>query len=175
MAYEGSHLDEALKAFGRVVELQPDNWLGYMMRGIVLQTRGRLAEAEADYRRAIALGGDSSAHSNLGALFYQQGRFEEAVKTFRESVRLEPQEPANHRNLGDALAHFGRRAEARQEYREAARLIRGRLEVNPNDGLAMRCLPSSRRRRAGQGRPRSTQPAPASWRRVRQPWSIGWR
>jgi predicted TPR repeat methyltransferase len=83
-------------------------------RGLALHGEGRLNEAEASYREALArLPGRPSTLTNLGALLLQQGRAAEALPLLDEALAAQPganPEAASHRAL--ALAELGRDAEA---------------------------------------------------------------
>jgi len=82
-------------------------WMAFTLAW-VLQGSGRPAEAEAEYRRAIALDPDyASAFHNLGNTLVSLGRFEAAIATFRRVVELEPGHPQAHKALGHAYRETG--------------------------------------------------------------------
>ena len=62
------------------------------------------------------------AHLNLGAVFQNEGRLNEALAEYREAARLLPGYFRVHSNLGSLLDDLGRPAEALAEYRLALRL-----------------------------------------------------
>jgi tetratricopeptide (TPR) repeat protein len=66
-------------------------------------------------------------HDWLGVAFAKEGRYPEAIKEFRESIRLTPDAAETHRNLGNALASTGSVEGAIAEFKQAVRL-------DPNDG-----------------------------------------
>lgn len=71
--------------------------------------RGVAGEAENHYREALRLQPGHAAHlSNLGALFFDQGRVHEAEETLREALVLDPQQASAHINLGQLLLSLGR-------------------------------------------------------------------
>ena len=127
----GRHQD-ALRAFQRVTELQPDTAWGYQMLGTTYHALGQRDLARVNYEKAIALG-HARAHSNLGVLHYEEGRYAEAAASFHQAVTLEPGSPAKHRNLGDAYMRLGRRRDARAAYERAVDLSRQQLNENPGD------------------------------------------
>ena len=57
-----------------------------------------------------------------------QGKLDEAIKEYREAIRLNPDDPYVHGNLGIVLSEQGKLDEAIKEYREAIRL-------NPDDPI----------------------------------------
>jgi len=71
----------------------------YALRALVEIARGQDAEAEADYRRALALeepeetASSTWVRSLYGRFLYQHGRFGEARMLFAEALRILPQYP----------------------------------------------------------------------------------
>lgn len=66
------------------------------------------------------------AHNNMGILYAQHNRNDEAIYHFQESVRLNPKGVVGFRNLGNAYQSVGRNTEAIEAYRQA-------VWINPND------------------------------------------
>ncbi|MHB1207231.1 MAG: tetratricopeptide repeat protein [Rhodospirillaceae bacterium] len=99
---------EAVKAFDDATRLEPtavDSWIN---RGVALRDLDRLAEAEASYRRALALApGDAIAVNNLANVVSSQGRSGEAVELYRRAVELDPGYADAKANLGMALRDAG--------------------------------------------------------------------
>ena len=57
----------------------------------MLQELGRLDEAEASYKQAIALKPDfAEAHSNLGITLKDLGRPDEAEASYKQAIALKP-------------------------------------------------------------------------------------
>jgi predicted TPR repeat methyltransferase len=84
---------------------------------------GRLDEAEADYRHALALRpGDVGALNNLGTVQRQRGHLAQAEATFRQVIAQAPEHAAAWQNLGNALSDLERLDEALDAHREAMRL-----------------------------------------------------
>jgi Flp pilus assembly protein TadD len=55
------------------------------------QRAGRVEEAEAGYRRVLAISPDhAEAHNDLGNLLQDQGRLEEALVSYRRTVEIAP-------------------------------------------------------------------------------------
>ena len=92
--------------------------------GTSLRSLGRLAEAEASYRRAIDVKPDySDAHNHLGTTLLDLGRKDEAEACYREALRLRPDYGDAHNNFGNLLRETKRLTEAEEHYRQALRLI----------------------------------------------------
>lgn len=98
--------------------------------GRLCQDEGRLAEAEAHYRRSLELKGDQpKAHNNLGAVLHMQGRLDQAVASYRRALELDPTLPQANQNL----ASITRDAAAAEV---AIAGFRRLLQANPRDAQA---------------------------------------
>ena len=81
---------------------------------------GRLAEAEAGYRAAVARNGnDPRALHMLGTVLIQQRRPADAVAFLQRAQQIAPQVPEIHFALGEALRMTGQFAAAEAAYRQA--------------------------------------------------------
>ncbi len=84
-----------------------------------------------DYRSPLALWHDTvakrplnpRAHEGLAEAFAAAGRFDDAIRVRRESVRLLPDESHYHYNLALTLAQAGREEDAVRHYRLALQLV----------------------------------------------------
>jgi tetratricopeptide (TPR) repeat protein len=82
-------------------------------QAIDFQTRGLVEEAIACYTRVIEAGVDRpAAHFNLGLLYQQRLRFDQAIAEFRKSVRHPPYALGSHFALGGCYKAMGRIDEA---------------------------------------------------------------
>lgn len=88
--------------------------------GTILKAYGKQPEAEAAYRRAIALHPDyAEAHNNLGTLFQEQQRLHEAEAAYLRAQALAPSDVSVPFNLA-LLYHAAQRPDAAEAaYRRA--------------------------------------------------------
>jgi tetratricopeptide (TPR) repeat protein len=94
---------------------------------------GRLAEAEALYRRLLAGDADDvEALVNLGALLRARRRVDEAVACLRRAIAREPAHAGAHNNLGNALRQAGDLDGAAASFRAALAAEPGRAELHCN-------------------------------------------
>lgn len=98
--------------------------------GRLCQGEGRLAEAEAHYRRSLALKPDQpKVLNNLGSVLHMQGKLDLAVASYRRALELDPALPQANQNL----------AAITRELPAAERAVEGFLRLlreNPKDAEA---------------------------------------
>jgi tetratricopeptide (TPR) repeat protein len=108
---------------------------------LTLHQAGRLAEAEAGYRRVLALDPrDPNALTNLGTIMFQWGRTLEGIPYFEASLAAKPAQPNALSNLSHGLTLLGRFAEARDACEKAVALQPDNADAWNNLGNARREL-----------------------------------
>ena len=131
------HWSNTLTLFEHALAVDPDNWLGHNMVGLVYaangeraMNRGNMQAAHAHHRRAAEHLGRSvelnphhylSFHNYAWSL-YRLGRVEEAVDQFRRAIDCSDF-GYSRLYLAVALADLGRDDESDREFREATRLL----------------------------------------------------
>ena len=99
---------------------------------------GRLADAEALYRRILAAQPNhADALHLLGLIAHQSGRHDLAVEWIGQSIVINPNNPASHSNLGEACRALGRTGQAIAAYRRALELKPDYPEALNNLGAAL--------------------------------------
>jgi tetratricopeptide (TPR) repeat protein len=104
-------------AIARTPVKKPDAASGYNNFGLALQRQGRLEEAVANFRKAVAL---RPAYvlglTNLGAALAALGHHQEAVDACDAALATDPSHAAALHNAGAALAALGRNGEAAERF-----------------------------------------------------------
>ncbi|MBC9207737.1 tetratricopeptide repeat protein [Roseomonas aerophila] len=109
--------------------------------GMALRAEGKLEEALAAYRRALASEPEApETHFNTGNLLAQMRRPEEAILAFRAALRLRPTHGGSWHNLGAALIAAGRPGEAVEALRTGLEREPGQPKSLHNLGLALEQL-----------------------------------
>jgi len=76
------------------------------------------------------------AHNNLGIVYAESGRTADAIRHYRECLKIRPDYPDAHHNLGTALLRLDKIEEAIRELSEAVRLRPHFAEAHYNLALA---------------------------------------
>lgn len=106
-----------------------------------LHQSGRLNEAAAAYREAIALEpGDPEMHYNLGSVYLDMGQTEAAVASYLKAQALAPGHPQILLQLGNAYSAQGLPGQAVEAFRQALHLHPGNAAIHFNLGNALREL-----------------------------------
>ncbi|MDE2350270.1 MAG: tetratricopeptide repeat protein [Alphaproteobacteria bacterium] len=128
--------DEALALFDAAQAAAPDMPLVDCNRGNLFQDLGRLEEAVACYRRAIARNPlDLDAHVNLNKLLYRLKRHGEFLVSLDEAAERFPETGELPLSKGSLLFLVDRLDEAAEAYRRAAEKLAA--HVTPHDGLGL--------------------------------------
>jgi hypothetical protein len=111
-----------LSLYGRMLAVDPANWMGHHGYALAIEKQGRRQEALEHFRIAAHLNGASpEAQSNYGFALYDAGRTQEAIAQLGVSARVSPENADVHYYLGLLLARTGRVAEAKEAFRAALR------------------------------------------------------
>jgi len=95
------------------------NWLGLAHR-----RRGDLGSAEKELLRAMELGPDQvGPAANLGSIYLQEGRAEEAVSVLERALGRDPASVEVRTNLIVALGRLGKVDRARDLFEEGLRIV----------------------------------------------------
>ena len=134
---------EAVAHFGAALKINPGAPAHFNL-GTALTVAGRLDEASAEYRQALAIRPDyARAHNNLGHILLQRGDTRDALEHLREAIRIEPGNVEAHYNLAAAYAAAG-------EFERAVGVLQDGLKLSPAEPLASAMRTSIERYRSGR-------------------------
>jgi len=127
--------------FLHAAQITERNWIAHAYLGKLYLDAGRLAEAQDQLERALAISRRFAiARNNLGIVLERQGRAVEAEAQYREVLNSAPEYAEAHNNLGLLLARRGAWQEAVLSYREALRLKPALTVANTNLAAALMAL-----------------------------------
>lgn len=113
--------EEAFTLYSEYLEIQPDDIEILYARALVAERLDRLDQAEADFRRVLAIDADNTR--TLNALGYtladRTDRYEEALVYVEKALAQAPEDPAVIDSMGWVLYRLGRYQEARDYLQKA--------------------------------------------------------
>lgn len=125
--------EQALEAFHQAASSDATNPEPHLVAGSMLE-KTHPAEAEKEYRQALAIDPNSSdAASALANLYMRQRRFSDAEPLLRSLIKTRPNDAAAHFQVGRMLAIGGKRDDAIVE-------MQAGLKLDPSDSKAQRDL-----------------------------------
>ena len=129
-AATAKNTDGALKEFNLAAQAKPDNFNAWANIGILNQNTGKAADAEAAYRKAVALTPPdpkalASVQSNLALLLLPEGKTDEAQTLLAQAIKNDPTNARYSYNQGLAYEKQNKTADAIASYKQA-------LVVDPN-------------------------------------------
>ncbi len=105
---QAGHYEEALEAFDRALELDPELSRAYNNRGLLFERMDRLEEALRDFDQALALDPDFvEVYSNRATIRDEMGQRELALEDAARAVALAPDWPTGLRTHAELLFRAG--------------------------------------------------------------------
>ena len=83
---------------------------------------------------------DAMAHYNLGNAYGDSGKYQEAIESYKQALRIDPDYADAHFNLGYTYRKLGKYQEAIESYKQALRIDPGYADAHFNLGYAYRKL-----------------------------------
>uniref|UniRef100_A0A8K9XC42 dolichyl-phosphate-mannose--protein mannosyltransferase n=1 Tax=Oncorhynchus mykiss TaxID=8022 RepID=A0A8K9XC42_ONCMY len=98
--------------YQHAVRLKPVHYVAMVNLGRLLRSSSENKEAESWYKKALQVTRKVDILTPLGALYYNTGRYEEALQVYREAATLQPDSTDIWLALAQVLAMAGRSKEA---------------------------------------------------------------
>jgi protein O-GlcNAc transferase len=139
--HRAGQLDEAERLYRSVLELQPKNFDGLHLLGVIQYQRGEPAEAVRRFDQAIAIVPNSAdAHSNRGNALLALKRFEQALASYDQALVLKPNSVDVLVSRANAMQELGRFAEALTSCDRAIAIKSDHAGASYNRGNALAAL-----------------------------------
>ncbi|XP_061662803.1 protein O-mannosyl-transferase TMTC1 [Syngnathoides biaculeatus] len=104
--------------YQQAIQLKPAHYVAMVNLGRLLRSSNLNKEAESWYKRALLVTRKAEILAPLGALYYNTGRYDEALLVYREAVSLQPENADIWLALAQVLAMAGETKEAEKITRE---------------------------------------------------------
>jgi Flp pilus assembly protein TadD len=125
--FQQGNMDTALAYYQSATRRDPKSTAAWNFVGITLSRMERLTEAEAAYKKAIAIDAFyPKTHSNLGNLYLKRKMYDQAIAAFQRANSIDSTDAVNWLNTGLAYKQKGDLNGAIVSYRKAA-------ECSPQD------------------------------------------
>ena len=119
-------VEEASKAFMKVVKLNPTYADGYNNLGVTLQEQGKFEDALVAYKKAISIKPNyAEAYNNLGNTLLEQGEPAGAISSYKKAISIDSNYAEANYNMGFALSSINKPEEAIVAYNNA-------ISIKPN-------------------------------------------
>ena len=109
---EATKPNEAVAAYRQAATLQPKDPEPYLSAGLLLEKQDKFADAEHEYKQALALGPSSDALTGLANIYMRGHRLPEAEAELHKLVAAHPEQGDAYIQLGRVLAAEGKNDEA---------------------------------------------------------------
>nr|XP_055047171.1 protein O-mannosyl-transferase TMTC1-like isoform X2 [Misgurnus anguillicaudatus] len=106
------HGERAAFHYQEAVRLKPAHYVAMVNLGRLLRSSNDNKEAELWYKRALQVVRKVDILTPLGALYYNTGRYDEALEVYKEAATLQPDSTDIWLALAQVLAMAGRSTEA---------------------------------------------------------------
>uniref|UniRef100_A0A8C8XSF6 Protein O-mannosyl-transferase TMTC1 n=1 Tax=Panthera leo TaxID=9689 RepID=A0A8C8XSF6_PANLE len=104
--------EKAVAHYQQAITLSPGHHVAMVNLGRLYRSLGENSLAEEWYKRALQVSRKAEILSPLGALYYNTGRYEEALQIYREAAALQPSQRELRLALAQVLAVMGQTKEA---------------------------------------------------------------
>ncbi|MFA5503944.1 MAG: tetratricopeptide repeat protein, partial [Vulcanimicrobiota bacterium] len=129
---EIGELEKALKDADQAIEINPAYHLAFFSRGKIHQALGNAAQAAADFDKGVELVAKAKAaeaHTARAWLHMEQKKYDQAVVSYEEALKLEPDSSEAYRGLANVYR-------AQKKYDKALEAYDKALSLAPSDPYA---------------------------------------
>jgi tetratricopeptide (TPR) repeat protein len=124
LAQSEQDIDEAIRTFRRVLQVDPRHALARYNLGLALKRADRLSDAVAALKGAFDVEPRPETQYMLGVIAWQRGEVDEAIRALRAAVAADPEYTDAHYTLGAVLA-------SRKDWKGAREALRRAIALRP--------------------------------------------
>lgn len=136
--YINGRYKEAAEMFKEVTKWTPDNYSAYYRLGATHFAMEQNKKAKEALKKSLELRPNRRAFSNLGTLYFHEGKYQEAIRMFEQSIELTNVDYHIWGNLGISYYWTGKNKEkVRSTLNKAIELAEKMREVMPGDNLLL--------------------------------------
>jgi eukaryotic-like serine/threonine-protein kinase len=125
---------EARKQYEEALAITPDNEIVFRNLAILDETEGHFKDASDRLEKTLQFEKNVRTYSALGAVYYFQRRYPEALDAIKAGLELNPDHYSAWGNLGSVYRHIpGHEGDASAAFHKAIGQAQKALEVTPSD------------------------------------------
>jgi len=130
--------DEAADAFGKAVELAPQNLSYRSTYGLILGQAGELEKALAELQKVTGTAGykDAAGWANLGWVYRNLNKPQESIAAYQKALELDPKQEQAALGLGWAYQYTKEYDKAIAAYEQAMKIDPKEASADANLGIA---------------------------------------
>ena len=131
------HTKEAVERFQEALQVDPTFTAAQYRLRAVERSQQEAAGAKQLLERAKARPNSAASHVNMGVVLESQGHTEEAIREYKEAIRIDPNYAITYNNLAVLYDNHGRYEDAIREFKEAIRIKPDFAEAHNNYAVAL--------------------------------------
>jgi tetratricopeptide (TPR) repeat protein len=132
---------EAEKQYREVIRISPERMETYAHLGVLSYMSENMDSAISLFEKSNNIKKNLTACSNLGTLYFFNGRYIDAVTSYMEALKFDDNDYTVWENLGDTYRQMpGSDDKQEDSYARASQLVQGILASNPDDSMARASL-----------------------------------
>jgi Flp pilus assembly protein TadD len=120
--YMDGDVKDAYPQFLKATQLNPQNPESHNNLGLALGYLGKTDEAIKQFELAVKIKDDPAIETNLANAYEQVKRYDDAIRTYRHAIQLNPNNTTAHCNLGFVLMQEGKVDDAIREFEKTLKL-----------------------------------------------------
>jgi tetratricopeptide (TPR) repeat protein len=133
---DSGRLDEAISYDEKAIQADPTYLAAHVGLATAYQEKQEPDLAISEYQKALQLKPAPEIHQDLAGLFFEQGRYGEALSHIQETIKAEPKSANAHVILGNILMVQNLADQAITEYSKAIELDPNNADAHYNLGTA---------------------------------------
>ncbi|MFQ6067152.1 MAG: tetratricopeptide repeat protein [bacterium] len=115
--YQEGRIDEAIQAYKKALELNPEDGSTYLMLGVLYEDKKAIEKAAHYFEVAESLYPQKIDFYNArGMVYFQGGKLDRAAAEVKEALKIDPKNPFSNFLLGNVYEAEGRFTEAVTQY-----------------------------------------------------------
>ncbi len=115
--YREGRIDDAIQAYEKALELNPEDGYTYLMLGILYEDKKAVEKVAHYFKKGESLYPQKIDFYNArGMVYFQGGKLDKAAADVKEALKIDPESPLSHFLLGNIYEAEGSLAEAVTQY-----------------------------------------------------------